>query len=93
MRNVAQLDHSQPYTKIRSLDTAKQKVFFIQDGIEYDAAGTAVNQRQIKAYYDKQVADAEARADDAKAAAKAAADEAKAAAAEAKAATASKTTG
>lgn len=78
MRDVTKLDRSRPHGRVRTLDPGKQKVFFIQDGIEYDAAGNACNPKQVKEYYAQVAAEAQANADAAKeqaAAAQKAADE------------------
>lgn len=66
MRDITTLDFSKPHAKVRSLDAAKQKVFFTQDGIEYDAAGKACNAKQVKEYAARKAAEAQKLADDAK---------------------------
>ncbi len=71
-QDITQLDRSRPYGTIKSLDPAKQKVFFVQDDIEYDAAGCACNAKQVQDHYDKVAAQAQADADAAAEAAKAA---------------------
>ncbi len=79
MRDITTIDWNAEYAKRVSADPSTQKVFFIQDGIEYDAAGKACNKKQVKEYYAKRAANAQKEADDAKdaaAAAQAAADEA-----------------
>jgi len=91
MENVATIDFKKPYSKIVEVKPQrilKQKVFFTQNGIDYDIAGNACNQSQIKRYYDDLVKQAEQDAADAKKAATAAAAAAKEMAAGAKAATA-----
>ena len=78
MKDISQIDWSAPYSKRVSADPIKQKVFYIQDGIEYDATGKACNAKQIKEHYkalaDKAQQDADA-AKEAAAAAQATADE------------------
>lgn len=89
MENVAQIDFKQPYSKIVEVIPArilKQKVFFKQNGIDYDIAGKAVDVKQVTKFYDQVAADAQAQADAAKEAAVEAARQAKEVAAEAKAA-------
>jgi len=66
MRDVTQIDFSLPYGKIRTLNVAKQKVWFTQNGIEYDSAGKACNTKQVKDHYAKIAIDAQKAADDAK---------------------------
>lgn len=78
MRDVTTIDWSKAHAKIRSLNPGTQKVFFTQDGIEYDAGGKACNAKQVKEYYASIAADAQQAADEAKdaaASAQAAADE------------------
>lgn len=78
MRDVTTIDWKAPLAKVRSLNPGTQKVFFTQDGIEYDAAGKACNAKQVKEHYAAVAADAQKLADDAKdqaAAAQKAADE------------------
>jgi hypothetical protein len=78
MRDVTTIDWNKPLAKVRSLNPGTQKVFFTQDGIEYDAAGKACNPKQVKEHYAKFAAEAQKAADEAKdqaAAAQAQADE------------------
>lgn len=72
MKDVTTLDRSRPHGKIRTLNPGTQKVFFMQDGIEYDAAGKACNPKQVKEHYAAVAAEAQAAADEAKEAAAAA---------------------
>lgn len=72
MHDVTQIDWKQPYGKIASVDIANQKVFFVQNGIDYDAAGKALNPKQIKKHYNTVATDAQKAADEAKEAAEAA---------------------
>lgn len=72
MRDIMQIDWNAPYSKRVAAEPAKQKVFYIQDGIEYDSAGKACNAKQVKAHYEKLARDAQAVADEAAEAAKAA---------------------
>lgn len=69
MQDVTQIDFSKPYGKVRTMDPGKQKVFFTQNGMEYDAAGKACNAKQVKEYYTAKAAEAQAAADEAKEAA------------------------
>ena len=76
MSDIMNIDFSQPYGKVLAANPAKQKVFFMQNGIEYDAAGKACNPKQVQAYAKSKAeeaqaaaADAQKIADDAKAAA------------------------
>ena len=78
MRDITTIDFKQPFGKLRSLNPAKQKVWYTQLGIEYGADGKACNPKQVKAYYASVAADAQKAADEAKeasAAAQLAADE------------------
>lgn len=78
MRDITTIDWKARHGKVRSLDPGKQKVWYVQDGIEYDSAGKACNAKQVKDYYARVAADAQKAADEAKeasAAAQAAADE------------------
>jgi hypothetical protein len=69
MRDITQIDFSQPHSKVVTSDPAKQKCFFKQDGVEYDSAGKACNVKQVKAYYAQLATDAQLAADEAKEAA------------------------
>ena len=76
MRDVSQIDWAEPMSKIVEGDqkkVTKQRIFYQQNGIDYDAAGIAVDPKQVKAYY-------QSVADEAAAEAKAASDAAAAAA-------------
>ena len=66
MRDITTIDWSQPHAKMVAEDVMKQKVFFVQNGIEYDAAGKACNAKQVKEYYASVAADAQRQADEAK---------------------------
>ena len=72
MKDITTIDWSAPMQKCVEEDRAKQKVFFIQNGIQYDAGGNACNKAQVKDYYAKLAASAQAEADAAKEAAAAA---------------------
>lgn len=75
MRDITNINWKDQYTKIVEGDPAKmakQKVFFLQNGIEYGAAGLACNKAQVKKYYSDVATEAQATADAALAAAKAA---------------------
>lgn len=72
MRDISQIDWKSDYSKIVEGDPGKilkQKVFFLQNGVEYNAAGIACNAKQVKDYYTTVAADAQKMADDAKLAA------------------------
>ncbi|MCP4469886.1 MAG: hypothetical protein GY815_04225 [Gammaproteobacteria bacterium] len=91
MENIATIDFKKPYSKIVEVKPQrilKQKVFFKQNGVDYDIAGNATSQSQVKGYYDGVVKQAEQDAANAKEAAEAAIGAAKEMAAGAKAATA-----
>ena len=54
MRDITNIDWADHHTKIVESDPmkmAKQKVFFLQNGIEYGASGVACNAAQVKKYY------------------------------------------
>ena len=73
MIDITQIDWKADYTTIKEGDEAKiakQKVFFLQDGIEYGPQGKACNVKQVKAYYATKAADAQKVVDDAVEAAK-----------------------
>ena len=73
MLDITTIDWKQPYTEIKEGDVsliAKQKVFFLQNGIEYGHQGKAVNAKQVKAYFADQASEAQKVVDDAVAAAK-----------------------
>lgn len=72
MRDVTKIDFKLAHGKIRSLNPGKQKVWYQQDGIDYDSSGTACNPKQVKDHYAGVAADAQKAADDAKEAAAAA---------------------
>ena len=77
MLDISQIDWKQSYTEIKEGDVAKiakQKVFFLQNGIEYGHNGKAVNSKQVKAHYADQASEAQKVVDDAVAAAKVAQD-------------------
>jgi hypothetical protein len=63
MKDVTTIDFTERYGKVVEEDVANQKVFFIQNGIEYDGAGKACNKKQIKAHYAKVAAEAQQTAD------------------------------
>jgi len=65
MKDVTQIDFTERYGKVVEEDVVNQKVFFIQNGIEYDGSGTACNKKQIKAHYAKVAAEAQETADQA----------------------------
>ena len=69
MQDVTQIDWKRPYGKVRTMNPGEQKVFFTQNGMEYDAAGKACNAKQVKDHYAKVAAEAQAAADEAKEAA------------------------
>ncbi len=69
MRDVTKIDFKLPFGKIRSLDPGKQKVWYTQDGIDYDSSGTACNAKQVKTHYGALAAAAQNAADEAKEAA------------------------
>lgn len=81
MKDITKIDWQGDYTKLKEGDPAKmakQKVFFIQDGIEYGPDGVACNGPQVKKHYQAVAAEAQKSADEAKdaaAAAQVAADE------------------
>ena len=66
MRDITSIDWKAPYGKIRTLDVSKQKVFYQQNGIDYDAAGKACNKTQVKKYLADVATEAQKFADDAK---------------------------
>ena len=73
MIDITEIDWKAPFTKIIEGDItkiAKQKVFFLQDGIEYGPQGKACNSKQVKAYYATKAADAQKIVNDAVEAAK-----------------------
>ena len=72
MQDVTQIDWKRPYGKIASIDIASQKVFFTQNGIDYDAGGKCLDPKQIKKHYSAVAANAQKAADDAREAAEAA---------------------
>jgi hypothetical protein len=83
MKDITNIDWKGDITKIVEGDPAKiakQKVFFLQNGVEYDGAGKACNAKQVDEYYNRVAAEAQKLADDAAQAAK----DAKASAAEAR---------
>lgn len=65
------LDRNRSFSTIRSAG-AGQKVFFIQDEIEYDNKGEPISENQVKAFHAKKAADAQTAADAALATANAA---------------------
>jgi hypothetical protein len=78
MRDITKIDFNRSYGRVRTMDAAKQKCFYIQDGIEYDSSGTACNAKQVKEHYAQVAASLQQQADEAKeqaAAAQAQADE------------------
>lgn len=78
MRDITNIDWKAAYGKIRSLNPAKQKVWYTQNGVEYGPDGKACNAKQVKEYYASVASEAQKAADDAKeasAAAQLAADE------------------
>lgn len=92
MENVAKIDFKKPYSKIVEVKPTrmlKQKVFWKQNGIDYDIAGNAVNVKQVEQYYTRLAENAQKAADDAKESAKNAAAQAREIAAAAKAQVAS----
>jgi len=72
MQDVTQIDWKKPYGKIASIDIANQKVFFTQNGIDYDAGGKALDPKQIKKHYSSVASSAQKAADEARLAADAA---------------------
>lgn len=70
MQNVLNINFQQPYAKRLSIDPAKQKVFFIQNGIDYDSAGKCVDKRQVQHHYATAAANAQSDVDAALQAAK-----------------------
>ena len=66
MRDITTIDWKAPFGKIRTLNPAKQKVFYTQGGIDYDAAGKACTAAQVKRYYAEVATEAQKAADDAK---------------------------
>lgn len=70
MHDIREIDFSKPYGRV-STTAPNQKVFFIQDGIDYDSAGKAVDEKQVKAVLAKRAADAQKIADEAREAAEA----------------------
>jgi hypothetical protein len=75
VENVLTIDFKKPYAKRLSINPAKQKIFFIQNGIDYDSAGSCCNKKQVQDHYAKVAAKAQATADAATLAAKTAMDE------------------
>ena len=69
MRDVTKIDFSKPHGKVRSMDPSKQKVYFRQDGIDYNSTGTACSAKQVKEHYSKIASSAQLAADEAKEAA------------------------
>jgi len=65
MKDVTQIDFTERFGKVVEEDVVNQKVFFIQNGIEYDGSGNACNKKQIKAHYARVAAEAQQTADDA----------------------------
>lgn len=71
MHDITQIDFKRDFTTIREGSPAlipKQKVFFIQDGIDYDATGKACDAKQVKKYFADTAKEAQDIADEAKAA-------------------------
>ena len=66
MRDITTIDWKAPYGKIRSLNPAKQKVWYAQNGVEYDSAGKACNAGQVKKHYQDVATAAQKTADEAK---------------------------
>lgn len=69
MKDITNIDWKDDYTMIKESDVAKmpkQKVFFLQNGLEYDAAGMACNAAQVKKYYSQVAIAAQKTADEAK---------------------------
>ena len=75
MQNVLTIDFKQPFAKRLSADPAMQTTFFLQNGIEYDAAGQACDKEQVSGHYAKVAAAAQKVADEALQAAKEAQEE------------------
>lgn len=69
MRDITSIDWNAPYQRIVDEDVQNQKVFYIQNEIEYDAGGKACNAKQVKAHYAAVAAEAQKQADEAKEAA------------------------
>ena len=59
MKDVTTIDFTERFGKVVEEDVVNQKVFFIQNGIEYDGSGNACNKKQIKAHYAKVAAEAQ----------------------------------
>lgn len=76
MKDITKIDWSAPFGKVSHIDPTKQKVFYVQNGVEYDAAGNCIDAKKVKDYYAKVAADAQAAADEAAAAARAAQEQA-----------------
>lgn len=72
MRDITVIDFSKRFGKVRAIDPTKQKVFFTQDGIDYDSSGRACDTKQVKKHYADIATAAQAAADEAKEAAAAA---------------------
>lgn len=68
MLDVMQIDFTQRYGKVIQEDVVNQKVYFVQNGIDYDGAGKACNKDQLKKHYAKVAAEAQQEANDAMAA-------------------------
>lgn len=66
MKDITSIDWKAPYGKIRSLNPAKQKVWYTQNGIEYDSSGKACNPKQVQKYLGDKASEAQAVADEAK---------------------------
>ena len=69
MKDITQIDWKGDFTELKEGDPKKrtqQKIFFLQDGIEYDASGTACNAGQVKKYYARVATEAQETADAAK---------------------------
>ena len=69
MKDISTIDWNESYSKRVSSNPATQKVYFIQNGIEYGSDGKACNAKQIKEFYANQAAEAQKLADEAKEAA------------------------
>ena len=66
MRDITTIDWQGDMTKVVESDPVKipkQKVFFLQNGIEYDAGGKACNKLQVKHYYATVAQEAQETAD------------------------------
>lgn len=66
------LDRNQPFSKIVIGDGENRSTHFQQNGIDFDVKGDPLDEKQVKAHYASQAAEAQQKADDARKAAEAA---------------------